>query len=121
MGINPLKKLMPITISEHAVRYTNHSLRATAATRKFASGIPEKVVGEVTGHRSLKALHTYEHTSEDQQRAAGLAISNVALVECNENVALVEEGKENIEEGPHVSQLPQISGNLSNCTFNFNF
>ena len=52
--------MMP-TISERAklaVRYTNHSLRATAATRMFASGIPEKVVGEVTGHRSLKALRT---------------------------------------------------------------
>ena len=69
VGINPLKKMMP-TISERAglaVRYTNHSLRATAATRMFASGIPEKVVAEVTRHRSLKALRTYERTSEDQQ------------------------------------------------------
>ena len=35
VGINPLKKMMP-TVSESAnvpVRYTNHSLRATAATR----------------------------------------------------------------------------------------
>ena len=46
------------------VRYTNHSLRATAATRMFASGVPEKIVGEVTGHKSLKALHTYERTTE---------------------------------------------------------
>ena len=81
MGINPLKKMMP-TISERAklpVRYTNHSLRAAAATRMFASGIPEKVLGGVTGHRSLNALRTYERTSEDRQRATSLAISNVAV------------------------------------------
>lgn len=28
---------------------TNHSLKATAATRLFASGVPENVVSEVTG------------------------------------------------------------------------
>ena len=68
MGINPLKKIMP-TVSEHAklaVHYTNHSHRATATTRMFASGIPEKVVGKVTGQRSLKTLRTYKRTSEDQ-------------------------------------------------------
>ena len=84
----------------------------------FASGIPEKVVGEVTGHRSLKALCTYKRTSEDQQRAASLAISNVALVEGKEYIETVQSSK---PKGPHGSQLPQISGNLSNCTFNFNF
>ena len=55
VGINPLKNMMP-TISARAglgVRYTNHSLRATAATCMFAAGIPEKVVSEVTGHKSL--------------------------------------------------------------------
>ena len=120
VGINPLKKMMP-TISERAnlpIRYTNHSLRATAATRMFASGVPEKVIGEVTGHKSLNAFRTYEHTSEDQQRAAGLAISNLSIfrtVETKEEETSIE----NVL--PKVSQLPQISGTLSNCTFNFNF
>ena len=50
------------------VRYTNHSLRATAATRMFASGILEKKVGEITGYKSLKALRTYERTTEMQQQ-----------------------------------------------------
>ena len=48
---------------------TNHSLRATAATRMFAAGVPEKVDAEFTGHKSLNALHQYERTSVDQVQA----------------------------------------------------
>ena len=45
---------------------TNHSLRATGATALFESGVPEKVIQERTGHRSVEALRTYEHISEKQ-------------------------------------------------------
>ena len=48
---------------------TNHSLRATGATQLYESGVPEKLVQEQTGHRSLEALHVYERTNEDQHRA----------------------------------------------------
>ena len=50
MGVNTLKMMMP-RVSELARLhncYTNHSLRATAATRMFSSGIPEKVIAEFT-------------------------------------------------------------------------
>ena len=39
---------------------TNHSLRATAATEMFRRGVPEKLIQERTGHRSLEALRSYE-------------------------------------------------------------
>ena len=59
IGVNPLKNMLP-QVSELAglcSRYTNHSLRATAATRTFAARVPEKVIAEFTGHKSPKALH----------------------------------------------------------------
>ena len=115
--------------------------------------VPEKIVGEVTGHKSLKA---YERTSEEQKRAAGRAISNLSVFKCKE----IEQGtstehcvdknagsKVGIEQSMSTdcvlkntgsdmptamsidvskiavtkmpAQLPQISGTLSNCTFNF--
>lgn len=48
-------------------RYTNHSLRATAATRLFVAGVDEQLIAEKTGHRST-AIRGYKRTSEAQQR-----------------------------------------------------
>ena len=39
---------------------SNHSLRATGASTLFQSNVPEKIIQERTGHRSLKALRLYE-------------------------------------------------------------
>ena len=39
---------------------TNHSLRATSVTQMYNSGVPEKIIQERTGHRSLEAFRMYE-------------------------------------------------------------
>ena len=53
--MNKLKDILPKISLESGcgVKYTNHSLRATASTRMFSSGVPEKLIAEKTGHRSL--------------------------------------------------------------------
>ena len=38
---------------------TNHSLRATGATRLFAANVPDKLIQECTGHRSTTTLRMY--------------------------------------------------------------
>ena len=48
---------------------TNHSLRATAATRLYRSGIDEQMVVEHTGHRSLEGVRSYKRTSDTQKKA----------------------------------------------------
>ena len=45
---------------------TNHSLRATAATRLFHAGIDEQLIMERTGHRSIEGVRSYKRTSEEQ-------------------------------------------------------
>ena len=60
-----------------SVRYTNHSLRATSASRLFPDDVPEKVIQERTGHRSLAGLRAYERTTEDQERTAAKVLSSV--------------------------------------------
>ena len=45
---------------------TNHNLRAYGATELFRSNVPEKLVQQRTGHRSLEALTKYERTAEEQ-------------------------------------------------------
>ncbi len=54
---------------------TNHSLRATGATALFHGNVPEKIIQNVTGHRSVEALRKYERTSKGQHQAT----SNVLM------------------------------------------
>lgn len=46
--------------------FTNHSLRATAATRLYNAGIDEQLIAEKTGHRST-AIRAYKRTNDEQQ------------------------------------------------------
>ena len=50
--------------------FTNHCLRATAMTRMYNSGVPEKVIADKSGHRSIDGLRAYEHPSMELYRAA---------------------------------------------------
>ena len=55
---------------------TNHSLHATGATELYNAGVPEKIIKERTGHRSLEALRMYETTSEKQHKAVANILSS---------------------------------------------
>ena len=46
---------------------TNHSLRATTCTIGLEKGVPEKLIMERTGHRTVKSLHTYQRVSYAQK------------------------------------------------------
>lgn len=46
--------------------YTNHSLRATAATRLYEGGINEQLIYEKMGHKST-AVWSYKRTNNEQQ------------------------------------------------------
>ena len=78
IGVNILKNMMSVIskLCHLETRYTNHSLRATAATLMFNAGVPEKVIADCTSRRSTKGLRHYEHTSAEQLQAAGLAVAN---------------------------------------------
>ena len=45
---------------------TNHSLRATAATRFYQAGVDEQLIMEKTGHKSLEGLRIYKRTNMEQ-------------------------------------------------------
>ena len=128
VGINMLKNILS-ELSEKAgleTHYTNHSLRATAITRMFNSGIPEKVIAENSGHRSTKALRCYERTSQEQQQTA------TRVINCPSNTNATEPVKEASSEFiPFVASstseskpligaqsLGGFSGNFTNCTIN---
>ena len=53
--------------------FTNHSLRATAATRLYHAKFDEQIIQEITGHRSL-VVRQYKRTSTSQKRSASQCI-----------------------------------------------
>ena len=55
-------------------KFTNHSLRATSASRMYNKNIPEQVIKEVTGHRS-DCVRLYKCTSDNIRMEASKTIS----------------------------------------------
>ena len=95
---------------------TNHSLRATGATRLFKAKVPEKLIKERTGHRSVDSLRLYEHTSVMQQKS-------VSAVICSP----LEQQFEN-KPPSSIATAPTVAGGVQNmlqgcqnCTFNVCF
>ena len=137
VGVNTLRTMMP-KISEKGeltTKYTKHSLRATSASRMFASNVPEKVIQEKTGHGSLAGLRAYERTTTRQEQVVA------KILESSRPTFSEECSKENSD--PQVDeQIPTLpsssstptstssiptstvpsnlfSGQLQNCVFNF--
>ncbi len=75
LGVNAVSKVVNMLMTRASIpgRFTNHSLRVTAATRMFNAGVEEQVIKERTGHKS-DAVHAYKCTSdtvlEQAERAA---------------------------------------------------
>ena len=108
---------------------TNHSLRATSATHMYRSGVPEKVIQERTGHRSLEALRTYERSDSQQHQAVSniLSSSGNNYTEQRHRVACRHSSttsmsfpmpqSNHFDRGKHT---PISFGNMYGCTINFN-
>ena len=59
---------------------TNHSLRVSGATSLFEAGVPERVIQQRTGQRSLLSLQMYERVSGGQEKAVLLHFSIIILI-----------------------------------------
>ena len=54
--------------------FSNHSLRASTATRLYRAGVSDQLIKEQTGHRS-NAIESYKRTSDIQKRNVSRVIS----------------------------------------------
>ena len=135
MGKNTLNTLISQMCQEAGIqgRKTNHSLRATGATALFNAQVPEKMIKEVTGHHSSKALALYERPSLAQKQALSNVIaeggnldkkvqavqkhdSRSAVQSCS--VSATQHRCSTKQGGPAVLISSLFSG-LNNCTINF--
>jgi len=66
IGKNKLASFLTNMCSEAGLvgKKTNHSLRATCATRLYQAGVEEQQIMERTGHRSVTGVRCYKRTSD---------------------------------------------------------
>ena len=62
IGRNRLNVMLKEMCQEAGIcgNFSNHSLRAYGASSMFQAGVPEKLIQQRTGHRTLEALRQYE-------------------------------------------------------------
>ena len=106
-------------------RITNHSLQATSATQMYEMGVPEKVIQERTGHRSIEALRVYERTNTHQQEAASNILPGLPVRSYVEQMHVARHHSQTTSLSlgtPPPSctfqGLPISFGNLYGCTIN---
>lgn len=119
---NKLKKMCSLAGIEG--RVTNHSLHAMSVTQMYESGIPEKVIQERTGHKSLEALRVYERTNAQQHETVSMVLSAPHSRAYNEQVQISRQHStiSTVELNQTcTSQNVSISlNNLLGCTININ-
>ena len=76
VGKEQLRRSIEVMCREAGIseKTTNHSLRATGATAFSSAGVPEKLIRDVTGHRSI-VCQLYERPSLAQKEA----VSNILV------------------------------------------
>ena len=67
--------------AEFEGKITNHSLRATSASRMYQNNIPEQVIKEVTGHKS-DCVHVYKRTSDNIREDTSKTIAGSKSNKC---------------------------------------
>ena len=92
---------------------TNHSLRVTGATTLFSKNVPEKLVQELTGHRSLECLRRYEKTTEQNQRAVSKCLTSGS--QYNPSIGSEAEPS-NSSTGPYPSNTLQLNHTTINSS-----
>ena len=68
IGRNVLSKMVSEMCAEAGVpgNKTNHSLRVSGASCLFDAGVPERIIEQRTGDRSVEGLRLYERITDDQ-------------------------------------------------------
>ena len=70
--------------------YTNHSLRATLATRLYEAGVDEQLIQESTGHRSVEGVRNYKRSNSNQKFDVHKKVRCETIVSADENNNLVQ-------------------------------
>ena len=122
LGRNTLSSMMKTISKEGGLlgNITNHSLRAYAASEMFQKGVPETLIMQRTGHKSLEALRKYESASDLQVARVSDTLSCVATKVESKQVSVKHQVEAPVSQSASALSAFSLSGcNFQNCTVNF--
>lgn len=100
---------------------TNHRLRAPGATEIYQGNVPEVLIQERTGHRSLKSLRVYERSTGGQREAVSTLLSSAEKTTFQEQHSVsVKQSNRTVDIQP-VAESGSVNfsfQNLTGCTIN---
>lgn len=99
-------KMMNNVSSTSTERYSNHSLRATAATRLYDAGYDNQAISSVTGHRT-RAVEEYKRISFEKN------------INIQKTIGRMEDHSSTTTTKSNIEGLFRIENNNA-CTFNIN-
>ena len=111
IGRNKLSQMVPemCKLGEIYGQKTNCSLRARGATELYEAEVPEKIIQERTGHRSLDSLRIYERTSEKQQQAVTNILSSTSETNYHTQLARLDSNSHNVTVCPSTSNVSLVA------------
>lgn len=117
IGKNVISKMTTQICAEAGIleKRTNHSLRATCATRMFEGKVDEQIIMERTGHTSVMGVRTYKRTSD-----VLIKDSQVAL-HPNQIKVLRQPNNGNEEKKSNEKEIKFGNLYFSNCNLTNNF
>ena len=101
----PLSVLPPHAHLEVEGYFTNHSLRATAATRLYDARIDEATIMDRTGHKSTDGVRTYKRESDKLKELSSNVSNQAKRVKVDTSCDIEKEDKS-------VSSLGAVSENI---------
>lgn len=107
MGIHSISKIITkiCAMAELSGNYTSHTGKVSTATQLYDVGIPENLIQERTGHRSVSSLRVYNRTTEAQKRKISASLNPSCPIKVSGNT------KESYEQG-------ESSGTITHTTNN---
>ena len=101
-GVNKIKSTVKEMCKMAGIdgNFTNHSLRASCASRMYEKNVPEQIIKETTGHRS-ECVRVYKRTSETLQEAASKTLTE----DRDSKVVKIEEGSSDEDDSKDVDYL----------------
>ena len=110
--------------------FTNHSLRATAATRLFEAGVDEQLIMQRTGQSTTAGVRSYKRVGEKLRSVTSDVLNcnkkakmQESVLDLDKQVSVTSRSEENKQIMPEskFSNLPVLNlGGATNFTINFN-